>query len=80
MQVIQVNMTSLDPKPLKAGTSIQFTYSVEWVPTDIAFNKRFERYLDYNFFEHQVIMWRSDVIGLTSCMHEIYIAPEGTGG
>jgi hypothetical protein len=25
-----------------------------WEPTAIKFGKRFERYLDYNFFEHQI--------------------------
>ncbi len=31
-----------------------FTYSVQWVPTDTPFARRFERYLDYSFFEHKV--------------------------
>lgn len=30
------------------------TYSVKWVPTDVSFARRFEVYLDYPFFEHQV--------------------------
>ena len=54
MQIIQVNLTSLEPQPIKAGAALDFTYSVEWIPTDITFARRFERYLDYNFFEHQV--------------------------
>ena len=33
--------------------TIEFTYSVNWAPTSITFARRFERYLDYNFFEHQ---------------------------
>lgn len=54
VQIIQVNLTSDVPKPLVPGTSLEFTYSVKWEASSIPFPKRFERYLDYNFFEHQV--------------------------
>ncbi|AQK39588.1 Transmembrane 9 superfamily member 1 [Zea mays] len=30
------------------------TYSVKWVATDVSFARRFEVYLDYPFFEHQI--------------------------
>jgi transmembrane 9 superfamily protein 3 len=30
------------------------TYSVKWVQTNVAFARRFEVYLDYPFFEHQI--------------------------
>lgn len=30
------------------------TYSVKWIPTNITFARRFDVYLDYPFFEHQV--------------------------
>ncbi|KAK9810909.1 hypothetical protein WJX73_007474 [Symbiochloris irregularis] len=53
-RIIQVNLTSLELQPLKVGAPLEFTYSVEWVPTTIQFSRRFERYLDYNFFEHQI--------------------------
>lgn len=53
-QIIQVNLTSETPRPVTAGTALEFTYSVKWEATDIPFRKRFNRYLDYNFFEHQV--------------------------
>lgn len=53
-QIIQVNLTSETPRPVTAGSLLEFTYSVKWEPTDIPFRKRFNRYLDYNFFEHQV--------------------------
>jgi len=53
-QIIQVNLTSDVPKPLTPGTSLEFTYSVRWEASTIPFAKRFERYLDYNFFEHQI--------------------------
>lgn len=54
MQIIQVNLTSENPQPLKSGSALDFTFSVEWEATPIPFARRFERYLDYSFFEHQV--------------------------
>ena len=54
MQIIQVNLTSEDLQPITSGSKVEFTYSVTWAATPIHFNRRFERYLDYNFFEHQV--------------------------
>ena len=54
MQIIQVNLTSEDLQPIASGTKVEFTYSVTWAPTPIHFSRRFERYLDYKFFEHQV--------------------------
>ncbi|CAI5470270.1 unnamed protein product, partial [Closterium sp. Yama58-4] len=53
-QIIQVNLTSESPRPVTPGTNLEFTYSVKWEQTDIPFRKRFDRYLDYNFFEHQI--------------------------
>lgn len=52
--MIHVNLTSEDPQPIESGAELDFTYSVTWRPSDIPFARRFERYLDYNFFEHQV--------------------------
>ena len=54
LQVIQVNLTSENPQALVPGAQLEFVYSVKWEPSEIKFGKRFERYLDYNFFEHQV--------------------------
>ena len=54
VQIIHVNLTSADLKPIEATGNVEFTYSVHWSPTDIHFSQRFERYLDQNFFEHQV--------------------------
>ena len=66
VQIIQVNLTSENPQPIAPGVNIEFTYSVNWTPTSITFARRFERYLDYNFFEHQVT-WRG-LSGLLSWM------------
>lgn len=53
-RIIQVNLTSENPVTLSTGTQLDFTYSVEWKPTTTSFHRRFDRYLDYDFFEHQI--------------------------
>jgi transmembrane 9 superfamily protein 3 len=52
--IIQVNLTSESPAALVVGTPLAFTYSVTWHASRTRFAQRFERYLDYNFFEHQI--------------------------
>jgi hypothetical protein len=54
LQIIHVNLTHDDPKPLEVGRSLDMTYSVKWIPTNVTFRHRFDVYLDYPFFEHQV--------------------------
>ena len=51
-----MNLTQESPKLLEAGKKLDMTYSVKWVQTNVAFARRFEVYLDYPFFEHQVIL------------------------
>ncbi|KAK9834844.1 hypothetical protein WJX81_003258 [Elliptochloris bilobata] len=53
-RIIEVNLTSEDFKPIVPGAEIEFTYSVRWAPTATPFARRFERYLDYKFFGHQI--------------------------
>ena len=53
-RIIQVNLTSENPVSLATGSTIEFSYTVEWVATDTPFSHRFYRYLDYDFFEHQI--------------------------
>jgi len=53
-QIIHVNLTPEGPKPLTVGKKLDMTYSVKWVPTNITFARRFDVYLDYPFFEHQI--------------------------
>ncbi|ONK77456.1 uncharacterized protein A4U43_C02F6710 [Asparagus officinalis] len=53
-QIIHVNLTQESPKLLEAGKTVDMTYSVKWVPTDVTFARRFDVYLDYPFFEHQI--------------------------
>ncbi|KAG8089374.1 hypothetical protein GUJ93_ZPchr0011g28168 [Zizania palustris] len=54
MQIIHVNLTQESPKLLEAGKKLDMTYSVKWVQTNVVFARRFEVYLDYPFFEHQI--------------------------
>ncbi|KAL8155886.1 hypothetical protein AgCh_001076 [Apium graveolens] len=53
-QIIHVNLTQENPKPLESGRILDMTYSVKWEPTNITFAHRFDVYLDYPFFEHQI--------------------------
>ncbi|KAM7265651.1 hypothetical protein ACFE04_003334 [Oxalis oulophora] len=53
-QIIHVNLTQDGPKPLEAGRTLEMTYTVRWIPTNISFARRFDVYLDYPFFEHQI--------------------------
>ncbi|XP_010553598.1 PREDICTED: transmembrane 9 superfamily member 1 [Tarenaya hassleriana] len=53
-QIIHVNLTQDNPRPLEAGRKLDLTYSVKWVPTNVTFARRFDVYLDYPFFEHQI--------------------------
>ena len=53
-QVIGANLTSENPVLIQEGAELSFTYSVSWSQTNIKFSDRFDRYLDRNFYEHQV--------------------------
>jgi transmembrane 9 superfamily member 3 len=53
-QIIEVNLTSENPIPLQANAKLSFTYSVHWKQTSKPFSQRFNRYLEYDFFEHQI--------------------------
>jgi len=66
-RVIEINLTSEDPVLIKEGQDtvqdIEMFYSVQWVEnTKIEFRDRFDRYLDFQFFEHQIhwfALWNS---------------------
>ncbi|CAL5358458.1 unnamed protein product [Camellia sinensis] len=53
-QIIHVNLTQESPKPLEVGRALDMTYSVKWIPINVTFARRFDIYLDYPFFEHQI--------------------------
>jgi transmembrane 9 superfamily protein 3 len=53
-RIVQVNLTSKEPRPIKPGTQLVFSFGVSWHPMETRFEDRFRRYLDYSFFEHQI--------------------------
>ncbi|KMT20136.1 hypothetical protein BVRB_1g001520 [Beta vulgaris subsp. vulgaris] len=53
-QIIHVNITQDGAKPVEEGKVYDMTYTVTWIPTNVTFAKRFDVYLDYPFFEHQI--------------------------
>eukprot|EP00658_Telonema_sp_P-2_P001788 TRINITY_DN1066_c0_g4_i2.p1 TRINITY_DN1066_c0_g4~~TRINITY_DN1066_c0_g4_i2.p1 ORF type:complete len:400 (+),score=73.32 TRINITY_DN1066_c0_g4_i2:47-1246(+) len=53
-RIVQVNLTSGEPRPLEVGSSLSFSYSTHWHESDVQFEDRYRRYLDYSFFEHQI--------------------------
>jgi len=54
-RIIEVNLTYTDnPVLIERGSKIPFTYEVQWISTDSTFDSRFDKYLDNNFFEHQI--------------------------
>ncbi|CEL92549.1 unnamed protein product [Vitrella brassicaformis CCMP3155] len=66
-QIISVDMEPSDLVPIKAGAELKFTYSVEWHETDVPFKNRFEKYLEFSFFEHKV-HWFSIVNSFMLCL------------
>eukprot|EP01137_Pigoraptor_chileana_P017329 Opistho-2@75249 len=53
-RIVDVNLTDQYRVKLTKGAKIRFTYSVSWHPSDITFERRFDKYLDPNFFQHHI--------------------------
>ncbi|CAH8863857.1 unnamed protein product [Trichobilharzia szidati] len=53
-QIVFVNLINGDLTPLKPYTQLTFSYTVKWVPSEISFEDRFDKYLDYEFFGHKI--------------------------
>ncbi|CAN4099949.1 unnamed protein product [Withania somnifera] len=53
-QIIYVNLSQENPKPLEEGKILDMTYSVKWSPTSVSYAQRFNVYLNYYFFENEV--------------------------
>lgn len=53
-QIVKVTLINSQLTPLKVGVPIQFTYSVKWHKSSISFERRFDDYLDYDFFQHRI--------------------------
>lgn len=66
-RVIEINLTSEDPILIRENSNeeqqISMTYSIKWQENkEIEFRNRFDRYLDFQFFEHQIhwfALWNS---------------------
>nr|CCA19624.1 endomembrane protein 70like protein putative [Albugo laibachii Nc14]CCA22874.1 endomembrane protein 70like protein putative [Albugo laibachii Nc14] len=53
--IIHVNLTySERPTAITPNQKVEFTYEVRWATTDITFEDRFDRFLEDEFFEHQI--------------------------
>lgn len=59
--IVEVNVTAEGvPLPATGGASVPFLYSVEWVPSDVLFAERMERYLVMSFFDgNEDMQWLS---------------------
>lgn len=53
-QIVDVNLTSEVKVKLETGIKIPFTYQVSWKKSNVPYKKRFDKYLDPNFFQHRV--------------------------
>ncbi|GLV32142.1 Transmembrane 9 superfamily protein member 3 [Carabus blaptoides fortunei] len=53
-QIVDVNITSENKVLLKPTTKLDFTYEVNWKPSEVKFENRFDKYLDPNFFQHRI--------------------------
>lgn len=70
-QIISISLKHGNPVELKHGlSSLTFTYSVTWNPTDVLFENRFERLLEADFFEHKV---SSSICDLGYCADHIQV-------
>ena len=59
-RIVNVNFTVDDRELLANGKIIEYSYEVHWVPSNIPFNMRFEKYLDTSFYQHKVSFLKSD--------------------
>ncbi|XP_071808537.1 transmembrane 9 superfamily member 3-like [Asterias amurensis] len=53
-QIVDVNLTSEVKVKLEKGVKVPFTYQVNWKKSPMSYRKRFDKYLDPNFFNHRI--------------------------
>ncbi|KFD51698.1 hypothetical protein M514_07394 [Trichuris suis] len=53
-QIVDVNLTSENLVNVEAFSEVPLTYEVEWIPSQIPFSSRFDKYLDASFFQHRI--------------------------
>uniref|UniRef100_A0A0G4G227 Transmembrane 9 superfamily member n=1 Tax=Chromera velia CCMP2878 TaxID=1169474 RepID=A0A0G4G227_9ALVE len=65
-RIISVDVDPSSPVQVSPGASLRFTYGVRWVESSVAFEDRFQKYLEEDFFEDRV-HWFSIVNSLVVC-------------
>lgn len=53
-QIVDVNLTSEGKTKLEVGMMLPFTYQLTWRLSTVPFTRRFDKYLDPNFFQHRI--------------------------
>lgn len=66
-RIVDINIQTDRKELLTPGAKIRFTYEVNWKPSNIKFEDRFDKYLDPTFFQHRVsdevsIKWKKDCL------------------
>lgn len=72
--IVDVNIATEKRELLTAASKIKFTYEVNWKPSDVKYENRFDKYLDPNFFQHRVSKFLVQIISKFYLLFtEIYI-------
>eukprot|EP01134_Creolimax_fragrantissima_P004868 CFRG4868T1 len=53
-RIVVVNTTNDGRVEVYPGQTLTFSYEVTWVPSDVVFDERFDKYLDKAFFQHKI--------------------------
>ena len=53
-QIVQANLVASEPVSIATEKTFVFTYTAEFVESELPFSRRYERYLDNTFFEHRI--------------------------
>ncbi|KAF6778499.1 hypothetical protein AHF37_01878 [Paragonimus kellicotti] len=53
-QIVKITLINSELVALKVGTPVTFTYSVKWHASPVPFERRYDDYLDFQFFQHRI--------------------------
>ncbi|KAF5406029.1 Transmembrane 9 superfamily member [Paragonimus heterotremus] len=53
-QIVKITLINSELVALKVGTPVTFTYSVKWHASSVPFERRYDDYLDFQFFQHRI--------------------------
>ncbi|KAM3173215.1 hypothetical protein ACTXT7_012950 [Hymenolepis weldensis] len=53
-QIVGVSLSTSDSVPVTPGAKIIFTYEVAWIESTLAFENRYDYYLDVSFYQHRI--------------------------